>query len=70
MAVGTSWIFLVTGEIISAPIGIQLMVDAQNMLNLEDVLAIFFIGLFGFLIDRFISYLSSLYLEDLVNKER
>lgn len=59
MAVGTSWIFLVSGEMIGAQSGLGfLIVDARNMLNLEDVLsAIFFIGLFGFIIDRLISYL-------------
>ncbi|HAR2821883.1 TPA: ABC transporter permease subunit [Staphylococcus aureus] len=59
MAVGTSWIFLVSGEMIGAQSGLGfLIVDARNMLNLEDVLAaIFFIGLFGFIIDRFISYI-------------
>lgn len=64
MAVGTSWIFLVSGEMIGAQSGLGfLIVDARNMLNLEDVLsAIFFIGLFGFLIDRIISYLEKLIL--------
>ncbi|PHK49559.1 ABC transporter permease [Staphylococcus edaphicus] len=64
MAVGTSWIFLVSGEMIGAQSGLGfLIVDARNMLNLEDVLsAIFFIGLFGFIIDRFISYLETLIL--------
>lgn len=59
IAVGTSWIFLVSGEMIGAQSGLGfLIVDSRNMLNLEDVLsAIFFIGLFGFLIDRCISYL-------------
>jgi len=65
MAVGTSWIFLVSGEMIGAQSGLGfLIVDARNMLNLEDVLsAIFFIGLFGFMIDRFISYLEKLILK-------
>ncbi|NWK84237.1 ABC transporter permease [Staphylococcus sp. GSSP0090] len=65
MAVGTSWIFLVSGEMIGAQSGLGfLIVDARNMLNLEDVLAaIFFIGLFGFIIDRFISYLEKLILK-------
>ncbi|UXR78615.1 MULTISPECIES: ABC transporter permease [unclassified Staphylococcus] len=64
MAVGTSWIFLVSGEIIGAQSGLGfLIVDSRNMLNLEDVLAaIFFIGVFGFLIDRFISYFETLIL--------
>ena len=64
MAVGTSWIFLVSGEMIGAQSGLGfLIVDARNMLNLEDVLsAIFFIGLFGFIIDRIISYLEKLIL--------
>jgi len=64
MAVGTSWIFLVSGEMIGAQSGLGfLIVDARNMLNLEDVLsAIFFIGLFGFLIDRLISYLEKIIL--------
>ncbi|MBO1198870.1 ABC transporter permease [Staphylococcus simiae] len=59
MAVGTSWIFLVSGEMIGAQSGLGfLIVDSRNMLNLEDVLsAIFFISLFGFLVDRLISYL-------------
>ena len=64
MAVGTSWIFLVSGEMIGAQSGLGfLIVDSRNMLNLEDVLAaIFFIGVFGFLIDRFISYFEKLIL--------
>ena len=61
MAVGTSWIFLVSGEMIGAQSGLGfLIVDARNMLNLEDVLsAIFFIGLFGFIIDRLITHLET-----------
>ncbi|AVQ34183.1 ABC transporter permease [Staphylococcus muscae] len=64
MAVGTSWIFLVSGEMIGAQSGLGfLIVDSRNMLNLEDVLAaIFFIGIFGFLIDRIISYFEKLIL--------
>lgn len=64
MAVGTSWIFLVSGEMIGAQSGLGfLIVDSRNMLNLEDVLsAIFFIGVFGFLIDRLISYLEKMIL--------
>ncbi|MCS4485858.1 ABC transporter permease [Staphylococcus americanisciuri] len=65
MAVGTSWIFLVSGEMIGAQSGLGfLIIDSRNMLNLEDVLAaIFFIGVFGFLIDRFISYFEKLILK-------
>ncbi|REH80190.1 ABC transporter permease [Staphylococcus felis] len=65
VAVGTSWIFLVSGEMIGAQSGLGfLIVDSRNMLNLEDVLAaIFFIGIFGFLIDRLISLLESLVLK-------
>ncbi|ARJ50745.1 ABC transporter permease [Staphylococcus lutrae] len=65
IAVGTSWIFLVSGEMIGAQSGLGfLIVDSRNMLNLEDVLsAIFFIGIFGFLIDRCISYLEKLILK-------
>lgn len=65
IAVGTSWIFLVSGEMIGAQSGLGfLIVDSRNMLNLEDVLAaIFFIGLFGFLIDRLISMLEALILK-------
>lgn len=64
MAVGTSWIFLVSGEMIGAQSGLGfLIVDSRNMLNLEDVLsAIFIIGVFGFLIDRLISYLEKMIL--------
>ncbi len=64
MAVGTSWIFLVSGEMIGAQSGLGfLIVDSRNMLNLEDVLsAIFFIGVLGFLIDRLISYLEKMIL--------
>lgn len=44
MAVGTSWIFLVSGEMIGAQSGLGfLIVDARNMLNLEDVLAAIFL---------------------------
>ncbi|MBI5975719.1 ABC transporter permease [Staphylococcus canis] len=65
VAVGTSWIFLVSGEMIGAQSGLGfLIVDSRNMLNLEDVLAaIFFIGVFGFIIDRLISYIETFILK-------
>ncbi|SUL30784.1 ABC transporter permease protein [Staphylococcus aureus] len=63
---------LVSGEMIGAQSGLGfLIVDARNMLNLEDVLAaIFFIGYLVLLLIDSLVILSSLYLEDLVNKER
>ncbi|WP_307197754.1 ABC transporter permease [Neobacillus niacini] len=57
LAVGTGWIFLVAGEMVGAQSGLGfLIVDARNTLNLDYVLAgIIFIGVSGFLLDRFIS---------------
>lgn len=57
VALGTSWIFLVAGEMVGAQSGLGfLIVDARNTLNLANVLAgIAFIGLSGFVLDRLIN---------------
>lgn len=54
IAIGTSWIFLVSGEMVGAQSGLGfLIVDARNMLRLDLLLAgILFIGIFGLLLDR------------------
>ncbi len=59
IAVGTSWIFLVSGEMVGAQSGLGFMiVDARNQLRLDFVLAgIIFIGLCGLLLDRIIRLL-------------
>ena len=56
VALGTSWIFLVAGEMVGAQSGLGfLIVDARNTLNLANVFAgITFIGLSGFILDRLI----------------
>lgn len=56
IAIGTSWIFLVSGEMVGAQSGLGfLIVDARNQLRLDLVLAgIVFIGLFGLLLDRLV----------------
>lgn len=59
IAVGTAWVFLVAGEMIGAQSGLgYLIVDARNMLDLDDVLAgIIVIGILGFLLNRLITLL-------------
>ncbi|WP_248923898.1 ABC transporter permease [Paenibacillus hamazuiensis] len=59
IAVGTSWIFLVSGEMVGTQSGLGYMiVDARNQLRLDLVLAgIIFIGLCGLLLDRSIRLL-------------
>lgn len=54
IAIGTSWIFLVSGEMVGAQSGLgYLIVDARNLLRLDLVFAgIIFIGLSGLLLDR------------------
>lgn len=61
LAIGTGWIFLVAGEMVGAQSGLgYLIVDARNMLNLDDVLAgIVFIGLSGYLLDRLLHLFST-----------
>ncbi|CAG7657482.1 ABC transporter permease [Paenibacillus allorhizosphaerae] len=61
IAVGTSWIFLVSGEMVGAQSGLGYMiVDARNQLRLDFVLAgIIFIGLCGLLLDRLIGLLEN-----------
>jgi NitT/TauT family transport system permease protein len=56
IAVGTSWIFLVSGEMVGAQSGLgYLIVDSRNTLRLDLVMAgIVSIGLFGFLADRLV----------------
>lgn len=57
LALGSAWVFLVAGEMVGAQSGLGfLIVDARNALRLDHVLAgIVFIGLSGFILDRFIS---------------
>lgn len=54
IAIGTSWIFLVSGEMVGAQSGLgYLIVDARNQLRLDLVLAgIILIGLCGLLLDK------------------
>ncbi|MFD2115326.1 ABC transporter permease [Paenibacillus yanchengensis] len=54
MAVGTAWIFLVSGEMVGAQSGLGfLIIDARNMIRLDLVLAgIISIGLCGLLLDQ------------------
>lgn len=54
LALGTAWIFLVSGEMIGAQSGLgYLIIDARNSLRLDHVLAgIIFIGLLGLLLDK------------------
>ncbi|MDF2720446.1 MAG: binding-protein-dependent transport system inner rane component [Paenibacillus sp.] len=56
IAIGTSWIFLVSGEMVGAQSGLgYLIVDARNLLRLDLVFAgIIFIGVCGLLLDRII----------------
>jgi NitT/TauT family transport system permease protein len=56
IAIGTSWIFLVSGEMVGAQSGLGfLIVDARNNIRLDMLLAgIIFIGLFGLLLDRLV----------------
>jgi NitT/TauT family transport system permease protein len=54
IAIGTSWIFLVSGEMVGSQSGLGfLIVDSRNFLRLDFVLAgIIFIGLCGLLLDQ------------------
>lgn len=54
MALGTAWIFLVSGEMVGAQSGLgYLIVDARNSLSLNIVLAsIFVIGFIGLILDK------------------
>lgn len=54
IAVGTAWIFLVSGEMIGAQSGLgYLIVDSRNSLRLDLVMAgIVFIGVLGLLLDK------------------
>lgn len=54
IAIGTAWIFLVSGEMVGAQSGLGfLIVDSRNFLRLDFVLAgIVFIGLCGLLLDQ------------------
>ncbi|KRG14423.1 ABC transporter permease [Lederbergia galactosidilytica] len=56
IALGTAWIFLVSGEMVGAQSGLGfLIVDARNTLNLDFVLAgIIFIGVIGLILDRLV----------------
>ena len=57
IALGTAWIFLVSGEMIGAQSGLgYLIIDSRNALDLDLVLAgILFIGIIGLLLDSAIS---------------
>lgn len=59
IAIGTSWIFLVSGEMVGAQSGLgYLIVDARNMLRLDLVFAgIILIGVCGLLLDQAVSLL-------------
>lgn len=59
IAIGTSWIFLVSGEMVGAQSGLgYLIVDARNLLRLDLVFAgIIFIGVCGLLLDRLVRLL-------------
>lgn len=59
LALGTAWIFLVSGEMVGAQSGLgYLIIDARNSLRLDFVLAgIIFIGLLGLLLDKVIHLL-------------
>lgn len=54
IAVGTAWIFLVSGEMVGAQSGLGfLIIDSRNMIRLDLVLAgILFIGICGLLLDQ------------------
>lgn len=57
VALGTAWIFLVSGEMVGAQSGLgYLIIDSRNALDLDLVLAgIIFIGVLGLLLDKGIS---------------
>jgi len=57
IALGTAWIFLVSGEMVGAQSGLgYLIIDSRNALDLDLVLAgIIFIGVLGLLLDKGIS---------------
>lgn len=59
LALGTSWVFLVAGEMVGAQSGLGfLIVDSRNTLNLANVLAgIVTIGVTGFILDQWITIL-------------
>ncbi|WP_276355043.1 ABC transporter permease [Cohnella caldifontis] len=61
IAIGTSWIFLVSGEMVGSQSGLgYLIVDSRNTLRLDLVLAgIICIGLFGLLLDRLVGLLET-----------
>ncbi|MBO8172063.1 MAG: ABC transporter permease [Bacillaceae bacterium] len=54
IALGTAWIFLVSGEMVGAQSGLgYLIIDARNLLRMDLVLAgIIFIGISGLLLDK------------------
>ncbi|MFD1361741.1 ABC transporter permease [Lentibacillus salinarum] len=57
VAIGTAWIFLVSGEMVGAQSGLgYLIIDSRNALDLDLVLAgIVFIGILGLLLDKLVS---------------
>ncbi|MBM7599535.1 NitT/TauT family transport system permease protein [Virgibacillus halotolerans] len=57
IALGTAWIFLVSGEMVGAQSGLgYFIIDSRNALDLDLVLAgIIFIGVLGLLLDKAIS---------------
>ncbi|GIO16601.1 sulfonate ABC transporter permease [Cohnella xylanilytica] len=59
LAIGTSWIFLVSGEMVGSQSGLGfLIVDSRNVLRLDLVMAgIVLIGVFGLLLDRTVGLL-------------
>lgn len=58
IAVGTAWIFLVSGEMVGSQSGLgYLIVDARNSMRLDLVMAgIVFIGVAGFILDRAVGF--------------
>lgn len=58
IAVGTAWIFLVSGEMVGAQSGLgYLIIDSRNLLRLDLVMAgIIMIGICGLLLDRVVTF--------------
>jgi NitT/TauT family transport system permease protein len=60
MAIGTAWIFLVSGEMIGAQSGLGYMIiDARNNLASADLIAaIIVIGIIGLLLDALVKFVA------------
>lgn len=61
IAVGTAWIFLVSGEMVGSQSGLgYLIVDARNSMRLDLVMAgIIFIGIAGLILDKLVGLFES-----------